>query len=510
MDDIRLGLSLDDLLVDHHLLHVAQAGQVVHGVEQHILEDGAQAAGAGLSLHGLAGHRAQRVLAKVELHAFHVEQLAILLGERVLRLQQDRNQRVLVQLLEGRHHRQAPDEFRNEAVLDQILGLGVVEHVIAVRPRVLFPHLRHETDPALVGAVHDDLFEACEGAAADEQDIGGVDLQEFLLRMLAAALRRHGGDGALDQLQKRLLHALARHVAGDRWVVGLARDLVDLVDVDDARLRLLDIVVALLQKLLDDVLDILADIACLGQGRGIGDRERHVQKPGERLGEKGLARAGGPDQEDVALGELDFIPGAHAAFRAAGLKPLVVVVDGDREHALGTLLSDHVLVQNLLDLLGLGQLVAGALGALLELFPDDVIAKLDAFVADEDRWSGDQLSNFVLALSTERAIQQLAVIMFAARIFAHAALKLAALLCRQGATTIRLYSTRPTMRKDRSGRGVTEVLVGSLKGDIRRPHPGPISGRMPLQAPIRAVAGPIKRTLRLCRYFSALLKHGIH
>jgi hypothetical protein len=85
--------------------------------------------------------------------------------------------------------------------------------------------------------VADDLLEAGEGAAADEQDVGRVDLQEFLLRMLAAALRRHGGGGAFHDLQQRLLHALARHVAGDRGIVGLAADLVDLVDVDDAALR---------------------------------------------------------------------------------------------------------------------------------------------------------------------------------------------------------------------------------------------------------------------------------
>src|SRR6202000_2339225 len=58
------------------------------------------------------------------------------------------------------------------------------------------------------------LSRAPKGPAADEQDVGGVDLQELLLRMLAPALRRHGGDGAFHDLQQRLLHALARHVAG--------------------------------------------------------------------------------------------------------------------------------------------------------------------------------------------------------------------------------------------------------------------------------------------------------
>src|SRR5690606_32962584 len=94
-----------------------------------------------------------------------------------------------------------------------------------------------EADAAGLGAaLLDDLVQAGEGAADDEQDVAGVDLQELLLRVLAATLRRHRGDCALDQLQQRLLHALARDVAGDGRVLGPARDLVDLVDVDDALL----------------------------------------------------------------------------------------------------------------------------------------------------------------------------------------------------------------------------------------------------------------------------------
>jgi hypothetical protein len=93
------------------------------------------------------------------------------------------------------------------------------------------------------------ILETDERSAADEQDVGGVDLQELLLRVLAAALGRHARRRALDDLQQRLLHALAGDVAGDRRVVALARDLVDLVDVDDAALRLLDVVVGVLQQL---------------------------------------------------------------------------------------------------------------------------------------------------------------------------------------------------------------------------------------------------------------------
>ena len=80
------------------------------------------------------------------------------------------------------------------------------------------------------------VVETDERAAADEQDVARVDLQEVLLGVLAAALGGDVGHGALDDLQERLLHAFAAHVARDGRVVALARDLVDLVDVDDAAL----------------------------------------------------------------------------------------------------------------------------------------------------------------------------------------------------------------------------------------------------------------------------------
>ena len=48
-----------------------------------------------------------------------------------------------------------------------------------------------------------------KSAAADEENIGCVDRGEFLVRVLASALRRHVGHGALKDLEQRLLHALA-------------------------------------------------------------------------------------------------------------------------------------------------------------------------------------------------------------------------------------------------------------------------------------------------------------
>src|SRR3546814_4783768 len=73
----------------------------------------------------------------------------------------------------------------------------------------LFRSLDRGTEPdahRIGAALLDDLLQAGKSAAADEQDIAGIDLQEFLLRMLAATLRRHRGDGAFDQLERSEEH----------------------------------------------------------------------------------------------------------------------------------------------------------------------------------------------------------------------------------------------------------------------------------------------------------------
>ena len=155
--------------------------------------------------------------------------------------------------------------------------------------------------------------------------------------------------------EQRLLDALAGDVARDRRVVGLPRDLVDLVDVDDPALRPGHVEVGGLDQAEEDVLDVLADVAGLGEARGVRDAERDVQDPGERLREEGLARARGSDEQDVRLLELDVVD------LVAGVHPLVVVVDGDGEDLLRALLADHVLVERILDLpRGLGSRGAGA------------------------------------------------------------------------------------------------------------------------------------------------------
>ena len=196
--------------------------------------------------------------------------------------------------------------------------------------------VRAEAEAALADAAADDVLEAVEGAGADEQDVRRVDLDQLLLRAVARAVGRDRRVLALEDLEQRLLHALARDVARHRRPAALAGDLVDLVDADDAAAGLLDVAAGVAVERLDDALDVLADVAGLGQRRGVGDRERDVELLGQRLRQQRLAAAGRAEQQDVALLDLDV------ARLAVLSDALVVVVDGDRQRLLGAVLADDV------------------------------------------------------------------------------------------------------------------------------------------------------------------------
>ena len=166
-------------------------GQVEHRVEQDAFDDRAQAARAGLALDRLLGDRDQRIVGEGQLDILQLEQLLILLDQRVLRLGQDLHQR--------RRHR----DPRSVAITGRRPTNSGIRPNLSRSSGSLFSSsspVRRSSGAAtcapkpidlLLQAVADDLFEAREGAAADEQDVGRVDLQEFLLRMLAPALRRH-------------------------------------------------------------------------------------------------------------------------------------------------------------------------------------------------------------------------------------------------------------------------------------------------------------------------------
>src|SRR3954469_16410849 len=399
VDVERARRSLHHFARDNHFFDPFQPWKIEHGLKQDAFENRTQAPSAGLSLDRFARNRAERFVGKGQFDVFHLEQPLVLFHERVLRIGEDFLQRGLVEILQRRDDREAAHELRDQAILQQILWLHVTEDFTgaAILRR---KHLSRKPDRRRTPARGDDLLQPRERAATDEEDVGGVDLQELLLRMLAATLRRNRCHGAFHDLQQGLLHALAGHVAGDGGIVRLAADLVDFVDVDDASLRPLDIVVGGLQQLENDVFHVLADITGFGQRRGVRHRERYVENPRQGLRQQRLARTGRTDQQDVRFRKLNVV------VLGLVIQTLVVIMDGDREHLLRVTLADHVVVQDLADFLGGRNAVARLHKRGFVFLANDIHAQLDAFVADEYGRARDQLADFVLALATERAIQR--------------------------------------------------------------------------------------------------------
>src|SRR6202161_4801134 len=83
----------------------------------------------------------------------------------------------------------------------------------------------------------------------------------------------------------------------------------------------------------------------------------------------------------------------------------MVVVNGDRQNALGLGLTYHIIVENLADFARGRDPVLAFDERGLALLADDVHAQFDAFVADEHRRPGDQLAHLMLALAAKRAVE---------------------------------------------------------------------------------------------------------
>ena len=137
------GLFFDGCLVNNHFLNIAGVGQVKHGANERLLQDGSQTARTRLACQRLARNCLQGRWANLQLHTFHGEELAVLFDERVLGLCQDLHQRVFAQLSQRRHHRHTAYQLRDDAELDQVFRFDLLED-IRQRPLLLCCALLHQ------------------------------------------------------------------------------------------------------------------------------------------------------------------------------------------------------------------------------------------------------------------------------------------------------------------------------------------------------------------------------
>ena len=216
--------------------------------------------------------------------------------------------------------------------------------------------------------------------------------------VLPAALGRNAGHRAFQDFQQRLLHAFAAYVPGDGGVLALAGDLVDFINVDDAPLRLLNVIIRVLNQPQEDVLHILANVARFRQAGGVGNGKGHVEDLGQGLGQEGFAAAGGTHQEDIGL--LQF----HILIGIGGADAFIVVVHRHAQGALGRLLPHHVLIQHGLHFRGLGEL----LGVVVlrrhdHVIGDDLLAQQNALIANVNIGTRHQPAHLILGFAAEAA-----------------------------------------------------------------------------------------------------------
>jgi hypothetical protein len=138
----------------------------------------------------VVGDLPERVLGEDELDVVVAEETLVLAHERVLRLGEDLDEVLARELVHGRDDGQAPDELGDEAERDEVLRHDLAQELRALA-RVARAHLGGEAHGVLADPALDDLVEARERTAADEEDVRRVDREELLVRVLAPTLRRH-------------------------------------------------------------------------------------------------------------------------------------------------------------------------------------------------------------------------------------------------------------------------------------------------------------------------------
>ena len=167
------------------------AGRLVHEVPEHVLDaDLARSPRAPrLALDRLVGDRLERLLVEGELDVVEREAAAgtgapssssARSGFRTSASRSSGSSTVStgVRPTSSGMSPKRTKVLRDDLLHELVLLLGVLD-----RRQFL------EADRRFIGAALDDLVDAVESAAADKEDVGGVDLDKFLLGMLAPALR---------------------------------------------------------------------------------------------------------------------------------------------------------------------------------------------------------------------------------------------------------------------------------------------------------------------------------
>ncbi len=219
-------------------------------------------------------------IGEVQLAILHREQRLELFDQRVLGLFEHLHQALYAEWLEVADDGQATHQLGDQTELHHIFDLNLGNQ-LSVGLFVQTASTISKTQRLVTEPITNDLFDADERSANDEQDVAGVQLNVLLLGMFTSALRWNIGNGAFEHLEQALLDTFTGDVTGDRNIAAGLADLVHLVDVQDSALGRFDIKVSRVQQFEQQVLDVFTDVTCFGQCGRIADGKGNVQHPSE-------------------------------------------------------------------------------------------------------------------------------------------------------------------------------------------------------------------------------------
>src|SRR6185437_3093640 len=246
---VELLLRIFEFEMEFFLL---DAGQLEHGIREDAFADAPQTTGAQLVFHSLVDHEIQHSQIEAQLNTFELEQLFVLADKRVLGLREDRPERRLVERIEMRDYRQTTKQLGDQSKGFEVGCIHILQEVLFGGFLLLFINV--EAYGIGIDPAGDDLVHAVKCTAADKEDILGVDLDQLLLGMFPASLWRDKYVRTFQQFEQALLYTFTADVAGNRRVISLSGDLIDLIDVYATPLGGCYVIVTYLQETGQDAL----------------------------------------------------------------------------------------------------------------------------------------------------------------------------------------------------------------------------------------------------------------
>ena len=186
----------------------------------------------------------------------------------------------------------------------------------------------------------DDVLQIRESAATDKQNITCIYRYKRHHRIFAVCSYRDFHFTSLKKFQHSLLHSLTTDIS----LIGILflRDLIDLINENNAMFCTLHIIVCRRQQLGNNTLYIITDISGFCKRRCISDSKRYIKKFRECLYKIGLTASGRSDHQHVGLLDFDLI---HSVRRHT----LIMIVNSHRHYFLSLVLTDHILVKSFFD-----------------------------------------------------------------------------------------------------------------------------------------------------------------